>query len=101
MNGRWGYHLRGHWHSTQGGLAAFTASRPGPVPAGTDRLPDIPQATLYRHIAVLADAEVLEVADERRVRGAVERSYRLRRENAVLDPATMTLEGHQDRKSVV
>jgi DNA-binding transcriptional ArsR family regulator len=60
-----------------------------------DRLPDIPQATLYRHIAVLADAEVLEVADERRVRGAVERSYRLRRENAVLDPATMTLEDHR------
>jgi DNA-binding transcriptional ArsR family regulator len=60
-----------------------------------DRLPDISQATLYRHIAVLADAEVLEVADEKRVRGAVERSYRLRRENAVLDPATMTLEGHQ------
>ena len=43
-----------------------------------DDLPDVPPATLYRHVALLADAEVLEVVDERRVRGAVERTYRLR-----------------------
>lgn len=40
-------------------------------------LADIPKPTLYRHIAALVDAGVLTIADERRVRGAVERTYRL------------------------
>ena len=40
-------------------------------------LPDVPAATLYRHVGVLAEAGVLAVAGERRVRGATERSYRL------------------------
>src|SRR5947207_12507826 len=63
-----------------------------------DRLPDIAPATMYRHIAVLADAGVLEVVNEKRVRGTVERSYRVRPENAVVDPAAreaMTREDHQ------
>ncbi|GIG87804.1 helix-turn-helix domain-containing protein [Plantactinospora endophytica] len=63
-----------------------------------DRLPDIPPATMYRHIAVLADAGVLEVVEEKRVRGTVERSYRVRGEQAVVDPAAraaMTREDHQ------
>ncbi|MCF6733765.1 helix-turn-helix domain-containing protein [Blastococcus sp. KM273129] len=40
-------------------------------------LPDVPVASLYRHVGVLADAGVLEVVGERKVRGASERSYRL------------------------
>jgi DNA-binding transcriptional ArsR family regulator len=63
-----------------------------------DRLPDIAPATMYRHIAVLAEAGVLEVANEKRVRGTVERSYRVRPEQAVVDPAAraaMTREDHQ------
>jgi DNA-binding transcriptional ArsR family regulator len=62
-----------------------------------DRLPDIAPATMYRHIAVLADAGVLEVVDERRVRGTVERSYRVSQEHGVVDPearAAMTREDH-------
>lgn len=42
-----------------------------------ERLPDIPTTTLYRHVAVLVKAEVLRVVDERRVRGATERTYEL------------------------
>ncbi|QUQ64529.1 helix-turn-helix domain-containing protein [Kutzneria sp. CA-103260] len=63
-----------------------------------DRMPDIAPATMYRQIAVLADAGVLEVVAEKRVRGTVERSYRVRPENAVVDPAAreaMTREEHQ------
>ncbi|MFJ9381672.1 helix-turn-helix domain-containing protein [Streptomyces sp. NPDC101455] len=63
-----------------------------------ERLPDIAPATMYRHIAVLTEAGVLEVVDERRVRGAVERSYRVREEEAVVDPAAraaMTREDHR------
>jgi hypothetical protein len=40
-------------------------------------LPDVPVASLYRHVGLLADAGVLEVVGERKVRGAAERSYRL------------------------
>jgi hypothetical protein len=40
-------------------------------------LPDVPPASLYRHVAVLAEAGVLTVVGERKVRGAAERSYRL------------------------
>ena len=61
-------------------------------------LPDIAPATMYRHIAVLAEGGVLEVADERRVRGTVERSYRVRKEAASVDPearASMTQEDHR------
>ena len=42
-----------------------------------NRMPDVPQATLYRHIATLVDAGMLEVIDERRARGAIERTYRV------------------------
>lgn len=51
------------------------------------RIPDVSKATLYRHIDLLATGGVLEVAEERRVRGAVERRYRLRQDLAVIDPA--------------
>ncbi len=40
-------------------------------------LTDVPAATLYRHVGVLAEAGVLAVVGERKVRGAAERSYRL------------------------
>ena len=41
-------------------------------------LPDVPPASLYRHVARLVDAGVLSVVSERRVRGALERTYVLR-----------------------
>ncbi|NUT44320.1 MAG: helix-turn-helix domain-containing protein [Thermoactinospora sp.] len=38
-------------------------------------LPDVPQATLYRQIATLAKAGMLEVVEERKIGGATERVY--------------------------
>lgn len=60
----------------------------GPLTASdlARRLPDIAQATLYRHIATLADEGVLEVVAERRVRGGVERTFRLVADTAGLGP---------------
>lgn len=63
-----------------------------------DRLPDIAPATMYRHIALLTEAGVLEVAGETRVRGIVVRSYRVRAEQGTVDPAAraaMTPEDHR------
>jgi DNA-binding transcriptional ArsR family regulator len=41
-------------------------------------LDDVPPGSLYRHIARLTKAGVLQVVAERRVRGAVERTYTMR-----------------------
>ncbi|MFD4643491.1 helix-turn-helix domain-containing protein [Lentzea sp. NPDC058436] len=59
-----------------------------------ERLPEIAPATMYRHVAVLADAGVLEVTEEKRVRGIVERTYRLHWDRARLDEA-MSPEDHR------
>ncbi|MCP2323251.1 DNA-binding transcriptional ArsR family regulator [Hamadaea flava] len=61
-------------------------------------LPDVSKAMVYRHVDLLTEGGVLEVAEERRVRGAVERHYRLRRERAGIDPAeasTFTSDDHR------
>ncbi|MGB0114682.1 MAG: helix-turn-helix domain-containing protein [Ilumatobacteraceae bacterium] len=42
-----------------------------------DRLGDVPQATLYRHIRQLADGGLLEVVSERPNRGGTERTYKV------------------------
>ncbi|PWW23410.1 helix-turn-helix protein [Geodermatophilus normandii] len=61
-------------------------------------LPDVPLATLYRHVGVLAEAGLLEVVGERRVRGSTERTYRLVTAAASVGPeeaAGMTPEQHR------
>jgi hypothetical protein len=42
--------------------------------------------TLYRHMALLVDAGILRIVQERRVRGSVERTYRLSVEAASVTP---------------
>ncbi|MEQ4725484.1 helix-turn-helix domain-containing protein [Nonomuraea sp. B19D2] len=62
------------------------------------RLPDVPKTTVYRHVGLLAEAGVLEVADEQRVHGAVERHYRLRHERTRIDAeaaTSMSLDDHR------
>jgi len=62
------------------------------------RLPDIPKTTLYRQVGLLAEAGLVEVEREARVRGAVERTYRLHPTRAAMDRETiaaMTAEDHQ------
>ncbi len=49
-------------------------------------LDDVPAGSLYRHVARLAKAGILQVVAERRVRGAVERTYTLRQFAARISP---------------
>src|ERR1700722_6733507 len=49
-------------------------------------LPDVPAASIYRHVARLAGAGVLNVVSERRVRGITERTYTLRIYAAQIQP---------------
>ncbi len=41
-------------------------------------LPDVPHATLYRQIKLLLDGGLLEIASEKPVNGALERTYRVK-----------------------
>ena len=61
-------------------------------------LPDIPTATLYRQITTLLDGGVLEVVEERPTRGAVERTFALAGDRAVVtaeEAAAMTVDDHR------
>jgi hypothetical protein len=60
-------------------------------------LDDVPAGSLYRHVARLTQEGVLQVVAERRVRGAVERTYTLRLFAARIQPgeaAAMTPDEH-------
>jgi DNA-binding transcriptional ArsR family regulator len=62
------------------------------------RLGDVSRATVYRHLDLLTEGGVIEVADERRVRGAVERHYRLRGDRASIgaeETSALTVEDHR------
>ncbi|MGW5672471.1 helix-turn-helix domain-containing protein [Micromonospora sp. NPDC003776] len=62
-------------------------------------LADVPPATLYRQIATLAEHGVLHTAEERRIRGAVERRYRLDPGAASVDAtAARSMSSEQHRR---
>lgn len=48
-------------------------------------LPDVPPASLYRRVARLVEVGVLNVVSERRIRGALERTYVLRTAGASIN----------------
>ncbi len=60
-------------------------------------LDDVPTASLYRHIATLTKAGVLQVVAERRVRGTLEKTYTLQMMAARMQPddiEAMSIEDH-------
>jgi hypothetical protein len=59
-------------------VQAFLGDRPLTTTELRSELQEVPTASLYRHVARLVDAGVLAVVSERRVRGALERTYVLR-----------------------
>lgn len=74
-------------------VQAFLGDRALTTSALAAELADVPPASLYRHVARLVDAGVLAVVAERRVRGAMERTYVLRVSAALITPdqiATMS-----------
>ncbi len=59
-------------------VQAFLGDRALTTSQLSAELSDVPAASLYRHVARLVRANVLQVVAERQVRGAVERTYVLR-----------------------
>lgn len=62
-------------------------------------LPDIPQATLYRHLRTLDKASLITVVDSRAVRGTVEKVYGLHKSASLhfdkMEAAAFTKNDHQ------
>jgi hypothetical protein len=78
-------------------VQAFLGDRALTTTALAAELDDVPAGSLYRHVALLTKAGVLQVVAERRVRGAVERTYTLRLYAAQIGPgevAAMTPAEH-------
>jgi hypothetical protein len=61
-------------------------------------LPEVPAASLYRQVDRLVKAGVLAVVAERRVRGAVERTYVLRPSAAAISPDELARMSAQDHR---
>ncbi len=59
-------------------------------------LPDVPQASLYRHIGTLRSAGILKVVAEKPVRGVVEKVYALPAEAAMLQPEDLASISRED-----
>jgi hypothetical protein len=78
-------------------VKAFLGDRALTTSQLAGELDDVPAGSLYRHVALLTEAGVLQVVAERRVRGAIERTYTLRLFAAQIQPgeaAAMTLDEH-------
>ena len=58
----------------------FLLHETGTVKELRKALPDVPSASLYRHIRILADSSILTVVGENRIRGTVESVYRLNKD---------------------
>src|SRR5215475_6996882 len=79
-------------------VEAFLGDRALTTSALAAELADVPPASLYRHVARLVDAGVLAVVAERRVRGALERTYVLRLTAAAIgldEAAAMSADDHR------
>jgi DNA-binding transcriptional ArsR family regulator len=79
-------------------VEAFLGDRALTTSVLAAELADVPPASLYRHVARLVDAGVLAVVAERRVRGALERTYVLRLTAAAIgldEVAAMSADDHR------
>lgn len=66
----------------------FLLHETGTVKELRKALPDIPSASLYRHIRILADRSILTVVGENRIRGTVESVYRLNKDAMATEDET-------------
>jgi predicted DNA-binding transcriptional regulator YafY len=78
-------------------VKAFLGDRALTTSQLAEELGDVPTGSLYRHVATLVKAGVLQVVAERQVHGIIERTYTLRGAAARIGPgeaAAMSAEDH-------
>ena len=54
-------------------------NQPMTVAQLANALPDVSKATLYRHLRILTENQILQVVGEEKIRGTFEQSYSLNR----------------------
>ncbi|MFY4775682.1 helix-turn-helix domain-containing protein [Metabacillus sp. RGM 3146] len=64
------------------------------------RLPDVPQATLYRNLNKLVEGNVIEVLAENQIRGAVEKVYGLAKDAVSLSPEQFQKSSKEEQMGV-
>ncbi|WP_416828933.1 helix-turn-helix domain-containing protein [Ectobacillus polymachus] len=62
-----------------------------------EKLPDIPQATLYRHLNRLVQGGIIEVVSENQIRGTVEKVYAISREGMNLSAEEFEKSSKEDK----
>ena len=63
----------------------FLLHETGTVKEVRKALPDVPGASLYRHVKILADHSILMVVGENRIRGTVESIYQLNKDALTIE----------------
>lgn len=63
----------------------FLLHETGTVKELRKALPDVPSASLYRHVKILVDSSILMVVGENRIRGTVESIYQLNRDALTIE----------------
>jgi len=81
-------------------LQAFLGDRALTTAELRVELQDVPQASLYRHVARLVDGGVLSIVSERRVRGALERPNLLRAAAATVQPDELDRMSREDHRAM-
>ena len=66
----------------------FLLHETGTVKEIRKALPDVPSASLYRHIKILTDSTILMVVGENRIRGTVESVYQLNKDAMATEDET-------------
>jgi hypothetical protein len=80
-------------------VQAFLGERELTTGGLREQLTDVPPATLYRQVGTLVNAGVLEVTMQRKVRGTVERTYRLRAERASVPESELAAMSSDDHRA--
>lgn len=66
----------------------FLLHETGTVKELRKALPDVPSASLYRHVKILTDSSILLVVGENRIRGTVESVYQLNKAALAIEDET-------------
>lgn len=69
----------------------FLIHETGTVKEVRKALPDIPSASLYRHMKILTDNSMITVVGENRIRGTVESIYQLNKSFMEMEGATVQM----------
>ncbi|WP_100406206.1 helix-turn-helix domain-containing protein [Bacillus solitudinis] len=61
-----------------------------------EKLEDVPQATMYRHLRILTDAQAIKIVESNKVRGTIEKVYAVSREQVIITEKDITEMSSED-----